>query len=110
MPPAGFEPTISAGERPQTHALDCAVTGTDTEGLLSKNVKIKIHISIILPVVLCGCETWSLTLRKESRLRVFENRAMRRIFGSKREEIRGAGEDCIMRSFMFCTYHQILFG
>ena len=48
--------------------------------LLSKNLKIKIYKTIILPVVLYGCETWSLTLREESRLRVFENRILRRIF------------------------------
>jgi hypothetical protein len=44
---------------------------------------------IILPVVLYGCETWSLTLRKEHRLRVFENRVLRRIFGPKRDEVTG---------------------
>ena len=49
-------------------------------------MKIKIYKTIILPVVLYGCETWSLTLREESRLRVFENRIMRRIFGLKRDE------------------------
>ena len=49
--------------------------------LLSKNLKIKIYKAIILPVVLYGCATWSLTLREESRLRVFENRILRRIFG-----------------------------
>ena len=54
--------------------------------LLSKNLKIKIYKTIILPVVLNGCETWSLTLREESRLRVFENRILRRIFGPKRDE------------------------
>jgi hypothetical protein len=54
-----------------------------------KNTKIKIYRTIILPVVLYGCETWSLTLRDERRLRVFENRMLRRIFGSKRDEIRG---------------------
>jgi hypothetical protein len=43
-----------------------------------------------LPVVLYGCETWSLTLREEHRLRVFENRMLRRIFGSKRDEVKGA--------------------
>jgi hypothetical protein len=53
--------------------------------LLSKNVKIRIYKTIILPVVLCGCETWSLTLREEHRLRVFENRALRGIFGLKRD-------------------------
>jgi len=60
-----------------------------SSSLLPKNLKIKVHIIIILPVVLCGCETWSLTLRKESRLRVFENRVLRRIFGPKRDEVRG---------------------
>jgi hypothetical protein len=55
--------------------------------LLSKNVKVKIYKAIILPVVLYGCETWSLALRKEHRLRVFENRVLRRIFGPKRDEV-----------------------
>jgi hypothetical protein len=57
--------------------------------LLSKNVKIKIYRIIILPVVLHGCETWSLTLREERRLRVFEKRVLRRIFGPKRDEVTG---------------------
>jgi hypothetical protein len=57
--------------------------------LLSRTVKVKIHKTIILPVVLYGCETWSLTLREEHRLRVFENRALRRIFGPKRDEVKG---------------------
>jgi hypothetical protein len=56
---------------------------------VGENVKIKIYRIIILPVVLCGCETWSLTLREERRLRVFENRVLRRIFGSKRDEVTG---------------------
>jgi hypothetical protein len=51
--------------------------------LLSKNIKIRIYKTIILPVVLYGCEIWSLTLREEHRLRVFENRMLRRIFGPK---------------------------
>ena len=58
-----------------------------SSSLLSKNLKIKIYRTIILPVVLHGCETWSLTLRKERRLRVFENRVLRRIFGPKRDEV-----------------------
>jgi hypothetical protein len=53
---------------------------------ISKNLKIKIYKTVILPVVLYGCETWSLTLREERRLRVFESRVLRRIFGPKREE------------------------
>jgi hypothetical protein len=52
-------------------------------------VKINIYKTIILPVVLYGCETWSLTLRKEHRLRVFENRVLRRIFGPMRDEMTG---------------------
>jgi len=55
--------------------------------LLSKYLKIKIHRTKILPVVLYGCETWSLTLREECRLRVFENKVLRRIFGPKRDEV-----------------------
>ena len=57
--------------------------------LFKKNVKIKMYRSIILPVVLYGCETWSLTLREESRLRVFGNRVLRRIFGPKRDWMTG---------------------
>jgi hypothetical protein len=57
--------------------------------LLSKNIKIKIHRTIILPVVLFACETWSLKLREERRLREFENMVMRRIFKPKRDEVTG---------------------
>ena len=56
--------------------------------LLSKNLKIKIYRSIILPVVLYGCETWSLTVREERKLRVFENMVLR-LFGPRREEVMG---------------------
>jgi hypothetical protein len=54
--------------------------------LISKNVKIKTYRTVILPVVLYGCGTWTLTLREEHTLRVFENRVLKRIFGPKREE------------------------
>jgi hypothetical protein len=57
--------------------------------LLSKNVKIKIYRTIILPVVLYGCEIWSLTLKEECRLRIFENKVLRRVFGPKRNEVTG---------------------
>jgi hypothetical protein len=57
--------------------------------LLSKNINIRIYKTIILPVVLYGRETWSLTLREEHRLRVFENRVLRRIFGPRRDEVTG---------------------
>jgi hypothetical protein len=56
---------------------------------LSRNLKVKIYKTIILPVVLYGCETWSLTLREEYRLRGFENRVLRGIFGPKRDEVTG---------------------
>ena len=57
--------------------------------LLSKNLKIKIYRTIIFHVALYGCETWSLTLRKERKLRVFENKVLRRIFGPRRDEVTG---------------------
>ena len=56
--------------------------------LLAKNLKIKIYRTIILPVVLYGCEAWSLTLREERTLRVFENMVLR-IFGPRRDEVTG---------------------
>ena len=66
--------------------------------LLSKTLKIKIYKTMILPVVLYGCETWSLILREERKLRVFENMVFRRIFGPRRDEVTGNGGDCITRS------------
>jgi hypothetical protein len=57
--------------------------------LLSKNLQFKIYRIIILLVVLYGCETWSLTLREERRLRVFENRVLRNVFGPKRDKVTG---------------------
>jgi len=60
-----------------------------SSSLLTSNLKFTIYRNIILPVVLYGCETWSLTLREERRLRVFENRVLRRIFGPKRDEVTG---------------------
>jgi len=57
--------------------------------LVQNLLKIKIYRTIILPVVLCGCETWSLTLREERRLRVFENRVLRRVFGPERDKVTG---------------------
>jgi hypothetical protein len=72
----------------------------------SKNLKIRIYKTIISPVVLYGCKTWSLTLREEHRLRVFENRVLRRIFGPKRDEVIGGWIKFIMRSFITCIVHQ----
>ena len=56
---------------------------------ISKNIEIKMYRTVNLPVVLYGCDTWSVTLREERRLRVFENRVLRGIFGSKRDEVTG---------------------
>jgi len=64
------------------HNLLCA-------SLLSKYIHIKIYRTIILLIVLYGCKTWSLSLKEKRRLRVFENRAMRKIFGPKRDEVTG---------------------
>ena len=57
--------------------------------LLSKNLKIKIYRTTILPVVLYGCEAWPLTAREERKLRVFENMVLRRMFGPRRDEVTG---------------------
>ncbi|KAJ4442069.1 hypothetical protein ANN_11935 [Periplaneta americana] len=60
-----------------------------SSSLLSKNLKVRIYKTVILPVVLYGCETWTLSLREENRLRVFENKVLRKIFGAKRDEVTG---------------------
>ncbi|KAJ4426377.1 hypothetical protein ANN_27191 [Periplaneta americana] len=60
-----------------------------SSSLLSKNLKVRIYKTVILPVVLYGCETWTLTLREEHRLRVFENKVLRKIFGAKWDEVTG---------------------
>jgi hypothetical protein len=69
--------------------LNMVVQGLLSSRLLSRNVKVKIYKTIILPVVLYGCETWSVTLREEHRLRVFENRVLRGVFGPKRDAVTG---------------------
>ena len=58
-------------------------------GNIKRNLKTKIYRTIILPVVLYGCEAWSLTAREERKLRVFENMVLRRIFGPRRDEVTG---------------------
>ena len=79
-------------------------------GLLSKNTKIKIYRTIILPVVLFGCSTWSITMRDEHRLREFENRVLRKIFGPKRDEVTGEWKKPQMRSLIIATPQKILLG
>jgi len=81
-----------------------------SHSLLSKNMKIGIYKTIILPVVLCGCETWSLLLREVCRLKVFESRVLRRIFGLKRDEVTGNGERYTLRSLVICTLHSYFSG
>jgi len=71
------------------NAYDHSVQNILSSSLLSKNLKIKIYRTIILPVIFNECETWSLTLREERKLRVFENRVLRRIFGPKEDEVTG---------------------
>jgi hypothetical protein len=74
------------------------------------NVQINTYRTIILPVVLYGCETWSLTLREERRLRVFENRVLRRLFGPKRDEVEVEWKKFIIKSCMICIPHPLLCG
>jgi hypothetical protein len=74
--------------------------------LLSKNTKIRIYTTIILPVVLYRCETWYLTLREEHSLRVFENRVLRRIFGPKRDEVKGGCKKRHNEELHNCTPRQ----
>jgi hypothetical protein len=64
-----------------------SVRSLPSSRLLSRNLRVKMYKTIILPVVLYGCETWSLTSREEHRLRVFENRVLRRRFGHKRDDV-----------------------
>jgi hypothetical protein len=72
-----------------TQLLFVVAVQFSTSSLLSKNIKIKIHRTVIFPVVLCGCKTWSFTLREDHWLRVFGSRVLTRIFGPKRDEITG---------------------
>ena len=73
-------------------------------------MKIKVCRIVILSVVLYGCESWSLTLRKERRLRVFENRMLRRIFGPRLVDVKVSAGNYIMRGLIICIPHSILFG
>jgi len=71
---------------------------------------IKIYRTIILLVVLYGCETWSHILREGRRLRVFENRMLRRIFGPRSDEVTGEWRKLHNEEHMMCTANPILFG
>jgi hypothetical protein len=80
--------------------------------VLPKNIKIKIYGTVILPVVLCGFENWSLTLREERRLWLFENRVLRRIFGPTRDEVTGKFRKLRneKHNYLICTHPNNLFG
>jgi hypothetical protein len=71
-------------------------------------IKIKLYRTIILSVVWYGCATWSVTLREEHRLRVFENRILRKIFGPKRNEVARKWRRVNKKDHMICTPRQIL--
>jgi hypothetical protein len=71
--------------------------------LLSKNIKIRMYKIVTLPMAVSACETWSVTLMVEQRLRVFENRVLERIFGPKRDD----GENYLTRSCLIFTLHQV---
>jgi hypothetical protein len=81
-----------------------------SSSLLSKSVKIKIYRTIILPAVLCGCETWSLTLREECRLRGFENKVLRRMFGPKWDEMTGEWRRLHKEELYALFFYQLSFG
>jgi len=80
-----------------------------SSSLLSKNVKIKVCRRVILFVILYGHVSWFLTLLEERRLRVFENRALKRIFGSKWDDMTREWRGLHTEEFMICITHQILF-
>jgi hypothetical protein len=65
---------------------------------------IKTHITVILPIVLYGCEAWFLTLREKHRLRVFENRMLRKILGPKWHEVTGEWRRLLMTYTYYCVY------
>ena len=71
------------------NACYCSVQNLWSSSLLSKNTKIKIHRTVILPIVLYKCEAWPLALTEEHRLRVFKNRMLKKMFGLMRDEIAG---------------------
>jgi hypothetical protein len=78
--------------------------------VVSGSVRIKIHKTMIIPVALYGCETWSLTLWEEHRLRVFGNRVLREIFGPKREEVAGECREIHYQKIHNFILKQILLG
>jgi hypothetical protein len=85
----------------------CSVQSLLPSHLLSRNVKVKIYKTIIMPVVFYGWEMWCVTLREEHRLRVFENRVLRGIFGPERDQVTGEWRKLYSGELHKCTHHQI---
>jgi hypothetical protein len=81
-----------------------------SSSLISKNRKIKIYRTLILPAVLYGCEIWSLILGEEDRLRVFENSVLRRAFEPKKDEVTGDWRRLHNEELYDCNLHDKLFG
>ncbi|KAJ4427027.1 hypothetical protein ANN_26826 [Periplaneta americana] len=75
--------------QPQWRHQPGQVTLCSRRCLLSKNLKVRMYKTVLLPAVLHGCETWTLALREEQKLRAFENKVLRKIFGAKRDEVTG---------------------
>jgi len=100
---------ILTGKLKSGNACYHSVQNLLSSSLLSKNVQTKIYKTVILPVVLCGHKTWSLTLREECALRVFENGVLRRLFGPKRNDVTREWRTLHNEELLICT-HQILFG
>ena len=94
------------------HVCVCVNTHTHTHTHTHIYIYIYVYTSIytFLPFVLYGCENWSLTLRKERRLRVFENMLLRRVFWPTTDEVTGNGENYIMRNLVTSTFYPILCG
>ena len=91
------------------NACHHSVQNLSSFSLLSKNVKVKIYRTIILPVLLYGCTAWSRTLREARRLRIFENRMLRSIFGPKWDEVTGEWKKLNNEELMIYIPHLILF-
>jgi hypothetical protein len=85
-PTGARTPTSSVVQPVASRSIEYAIPATR---LLPKNIKLRIHKTVIMPLILYGCETWSLTLRGKHRLRESDNRVLRRIFGPKRDEVTG---------------------
>jgi hypothetical protein len=92
------------------YADDVNILGGRVQSVIQKFKDQYIYRTIILPVVLYGCEVWSLALREERRMRVFENRVLRRVFGPKRDEVTGEWRKLHNEELMICAPYPMLCG